>query len=178
MQAPSPWAPVPSLSPSFVTQGENVSSLGRAEPCSHTLNPPATSSSDLLSLCRSQGCTFKCAQGYHTFSKGKFPLTHFRCFTTVPLAYLVFIWSLGFILCDQHHSSQDSSPTTFSLPSYRLASWPCSLSTVTWCQTPPVVRYWNLTLMRWYLEEGLWESIRSEEWNVMNEINVLIKEPE
>lgn len=131
MQAPSPWPPIPSLSPSFVTQGENVSSLGRAEPCSHTLNPPATSSSDLLSLCRSQGCTFKCAQGYHTFSKGKFPLTHFRCFTTVPLAYLVFIWSLGFILCDQHHSSQDSRPTTFSLPSYRLAPWPCSLSTVT-----------------------------------------------
>lgn len=178
MQAPSPWAPIPSLSPSFVTQGENVSSLGRAEPCSHTLYPPATSSSDLLSLCRSQGCTFKCAQGYHTFSKGKFPLTYFHCFTTVPLAYLVFIWSLGFILCDQHHSSQDSRPTTFSLPSYRLAPWPCSLSTVTWCQTPPVVRYWNLTLMRWYLEEGLWESIRSEEWNVMNEINVLIKEPE
>lgn len=170
--------PIPSLSLSFVTQGENVSSLGWAVPCGHALNSPATSSSDLLSLCQSQGCTFKCAQGYHTFSKGKFPLTQFHFFTTVSLAYLDFIWSLGFILCDQNHSSQDSRPTTFSLPSYHLAPWPRSLTTVFWCQTPPVVKYWNLTLMRWYLEEGLWEPIRSEEWTIMNEINVLIKELE
>lgn len=132
MQTPSPSeVPIPSLSLSFVTQGENVSSLGWAGSYGHARNPPATSSSDLLSLCRSQGCTFKCVRGYHTFSKGKFPLTHFHFFTVISLAYLVFIWSLGFILCDQNHSSQDSRPTTFSLPSDRLAPWPCSLSTVT-----------------------------------------------
>lgn len=152
------------VSLSSLAQGENVSlqsGMSLAATLSILLPPPPQTSVYSVTV-----------QIFTSLTKKHFP-------EHSPVSLLPHLW-FSFGVCTFFYVARIIQAKTLnllllSLPSERLVPQPCSFGTVACWYALPVVSCWHWPLMQWSLQVGLWEPLRLEEWNIMNEMNVLMK---